>query len=140
VGTFEDLPRDPKERREAFVDFLGQHLFSTRNQQMAAIRRLIESAEDRSRLGTIFRRPYEAVGALDPVERQAAVALAQTAVDRFIQCLLAMLQNIGSDVRLGEKHALRYRLWLEVIDLCDEDDPVVAEELVNRDTKRALIS
>lgn len=138
VGTFEDIPLDPKERHELFVGFLGQHLFSTRNQRLAAIRRLVESAEDRNRLGAIRRQPYEAVGALDPTGQQAAIALAQTAIDLFMQDLLGLLQNIGPDVRLGEDHALRYRLWLEVIDLAEEGHPLVAEELVNRGGKRSL--
>ena len=140
TATFEDLPLDPEARREAFVEFFGQHVFSTRNQRLAAIRGLVESAESRNRLGTIHRRPYEAVRALDPTGQQAAIDLAQNAIDLFIQDLLRLLQNIGPDLRLGEDHALRYRLWLEVIDLADEEDPVVADELVNRDTKRALES
>lgn len=140
AGTFEELPLDPEERREAFVEFLGQHLFSLRNQRLAAIRRLVESAESRNRLGTIRRLPYEAVAALDPSEQQVAIGLAQSAIDLFMQDLLGLLQNIGPDVRLGEAHALRYRLWLEVIELAGEDDPVVADALVNRDTKCALES
>jgi hypothetical protein len=140
AGCFDDLPADPRERREAFVEFLGQHLFSTRNQRLSAIRQLVESAESRNGLGTIHRQPYEAVSGLEPSGRKAAMELAQTAINLFIQDLLGLLQNIGSDVRFGENHALRYRLWLEVIDLADEDHPVVAEELINRDASRALES
>jgi hypothetical protein len=139
-GTFEDLPPDPTQRHEAFVEFLGQHLFSTRNQRLAAIRRLVESPEIRNRLGSIRRRPYEAVGALDTAGQQSALALAQTAIDLFMQDLLGLLQNIGPDVRLGNDHALRYRLWLEVVDLTNNDEPVVAEDLVNRGGQRALES
>jgi hypothetical protein len=139
-GSFKDLPLDPIERHEAFVEFLGQHLFSTRNQRLAAIRRLVESPEIRNRLGAIHRRPYEAVGALDPASQQSALALAQTAIDLFMQDLLGLLQNIGPDVRLGNDHALQYRLWLEVVDLTKDDEPVVAEDLINRGGKRAMES
>jgi hypothetical protein len=138
TGTFEDLPPDPKERHEAFVTFLGQHLFSIRNQRLGAIRRLVESRELRNRLGTIHRRPYETVGALDEAGQEAAIALVQTAIDLFMQDLLGLFQNIGPDVRLGRDHALRYKLWLEVIDLTNDDEPTVAAEVVNRGGQRAL--
>ena len=141
TGSFEDLPLNPDERHEAFVQFLGQHLFSERNQRLAAIRQLVESEGSRNRLGKIHRQPYEAVGSLDTQGQKAALALAQTAIDLFMQDLLGLLQHIGTDMRLGENHALRYRLWLEVIDLNNEDElEVVEEELVNRCGKKALTS
>ena len=140
VGRFDDLPLDPDERHEAFVALLGQQLFSLRNQRLAAIRRLVESPEARGRVGTIHRRPYETAGDLDPAGREAALVLARTAVDLFLQDLLRLLQNIGHDARLGEDHALRYKLYLEVVSLAEAEAPVVAEDLMNRGGNRALES
>lgn len=143
VGDFKKLPRDAAERREAFVEFLGQHLFSLRNQQMEQIRRRLESPEARRRMGSIQAQPYTAVAALEPETQQAAIELAQTGIDLFLQDLLRLLQNTGPGMRLGKKHALRYRLWMEVIDLAadpEEEPPVVADELINRGTQRVLES
>ncbi|MHC5537217.1 hypothetical protein ACYOEI_03155 [Singulisphaera rosea] len=134
------MPIEPVERQKAFVDLLGQHLFSLRNQRLEAIRRLVESPEARERLGTIHRRPFEGAGILEPEGQQAALDLAQAGVDQFLQDLLGLLQNIGDDVRLGDDHSLRYRLHLEVVCLKDAESPVVAEELINLGNHRALQS
>jgi hypothetical protein len=136
----DDLPQDPAARHEAFVDIFGQQLFSLRNQRLASIRQLLGSPEMRARLATLQRSPYEAAAVLDPSGQDAALELATTAIDLLIQDLLALLQNIGTDVRLGADHALRYRLYLEVIALADEDGAVVADDLVNRGSNRALES
>jgi hypothetical protein len=137
-GTFDDLPATPGDRHEAFVSFFGQHLFSIRNQRIAAIRRCIESAEVRERLGNYHRRHYEAISSLSPEGQDAAVALAQYSIDLFMQDLLSLFQNTGPGVRLGTDHAFKYQLVLEIMDLGDDEEPVVAEELVNHGGARAL--
>ncbi len=134
--TFEDLPDDPDARREALLDCFGQHLFSLRNYLRDSVRFHVESGEARHKMGTIPSRPYAAVAALDANAQEAAFQLADEAIDRYLRLFLMLLQSTGFSWRLGDDHAIRYRLHSEVVST--SDDSISLEALINRDTDRAL--
>jgi hypothetical protein len=134
--TFEELPFAPAERAQAAVELLGQHLFSLRNQRVDSITRLLESADDRGRLGKLRRKAYDDVAALSPEAQQAALALARTAIDLYLQDLLTLLGNRGNDLSLGTRHAITYELILEVREI--ESGEVAEQFAVNREGSRFL--
>lgn len=135
---FADLPADASQRREALLDHFGQHLFSLRNELRDRVRFHIESEEARRKMGAIPARPYAAVAALDASAREAALNLADEVIDRYIQRILMLFQSTGNAWRLGDDHAIRYRLYAEIIGITDEDETVLAEALINRDTELAM--
>jgi hypothetical protein len=127
---FSDLPADPKQRHEVLVDVFGQYIYWLRNWAIQEVCEVIESEEAREKLGTIRRRKYDTVAALNPEERFAACKFAEAATDRFIQLLLTMLSGTGEDQRLGDDHAIRFKLLMEILEV--ETAEVVLEETINR--------
>jgi hypothetical protein len=94
-------------------------------------RDLVEPAADRAKLGTIRRRKYDAIASMSPEQRLAACKLAEATVDRFIQLLLTLLAGTGVDQRLGEQHAVCFRLVMEILRV--DTHEIVHEEILNRD-------
>lgn len=129
------LPPGDEERSEFKLELFSQHLFYMRNQRVSSISKLVEDREYRERLGTIRRRAYEAVATLDPLARSAAVKLAETAIDLFMQDLLGLFSNTGTALRCGHDRAIRYKLVLEII---DEDRQVISEDVINRGRSKHL--
>lgn len=122
---------DGRLRHEALVDLFGQYVFWLRNWTNRMTRKLVESREARERLGAIQRRPYEAISRQPNEEREEALLLGASTLDSFIQLLLGVLGHVGFDFQLGDKHTLRFRLIMEVVDR--ESGDIVHEEIVNRD-------
>jgi len=132
--SFEELPSDPKERHEVLVDLFGQYFFWVRGQSMSRIRQLVESEDERNKLGKLFREVFEEVGAMSDEDRQTALKLAESAVGDFAGLLLTMISGQGFDDTLGPNHVFRYRLDMEVCD--GETGEVVFEEMINRGGKK----
>jgi len=132
-----DLPSQPEERREFLLDVFGQHLFSLRNQLTNRMRHYVEHEGARREMGSVPSGPYTAVASLDPAAREAALGLAREAVDRYMQLVLGLLQSSGQSLRLGQEHAIRYRLYAEVIAV-EDYDTVLAESLINRGSEKAM--
>lgn len=131
--TPSQVPDEPGEAKEAMLEIFGQHLFWLRNQRLRILRRLLADESSRAKLGTVFRRPFDAMASHGEEAANAAVDFAEQAIDGYMKDLLAMLTNIGDDMRFGPGHSLRYRLVLEVVD--PATDTVVREEVINRDTE-----
>jgi hypothetical protein len=129
-----DLPADPKQRHETLVSIFGRYMIWLRNWAVGASRQLVESKEARDKLGTIRRAKYDSVAEFDPIQRDAACNLAEATVDRFIQLFLTMLSGTGVDQRLGENHAVRFKLDMEIMDLDTEE--VVEQQTMNRATDK----
>jgi hypothetical protein len=128
--SFEELPEDPKKRHEILVDLFGQYLFWVREETLSRIRTLVESEEDRNKLGKLFRETYEETAALGSQEREIALRLVQSGISNFAGLFLTMISGQGFDDPLGSKHVFRYRLDMEICDA--ETGEVVYEETVNR--------
>jgi hypothetical protein len=127
---FSELPADPNQRHEALVGVFGQSIIWLRNRAIEEFREVVESEEAREKLGTIRRRKYDAIAALNPEERLAACKFAEAAMDRVLQLLLTMLSGTGTDQRLGDDHAIRFKLLMEILEV--ENAEVVSEETINR--------
>lgn len=136
TGTYKDMPAEPTARVEAAVDALGQHLFSLRNQLVERLRRVIETEELRKGIGSLQRQEFDAVAALAPPEREAALSLARKTVDLYMQDILVLLTGTGDSQRFGADHAVNYRLVLEVKDVATGE--VVEEFDINRKCKEAF--
>jgi hypothetical protein len=138
--TFESLPTDSKKRHEAVIEFLGQHIFSIRNQIVETVRRnLAAFAESRERPpGRLRWQAYDAVANLQPEGREAAVQLSQKAIDLFLRGLLALFTHNGlsTDLSAGESHAISYKLLLQFID--KDSLEVVEEHQVNNDGEKVF--
>ncbi len=119
------------ERHEELVDLFGRYVMWLRNRTVEAVRALAESEEARAHLGTIRRKPYDGVGSMSPEEREAALRFSGAAVDEFIKLLLGVLAHRGIDFELGDRHAIRYRLEMEVVDVDDRE--TILSEVINRD-------
>jgi hypothetical protein len=127
------LPSDGKQRHEALVDLFGQFLFWLRNSSLRASRTFIESAEAREKLGTIRSRYYEGVAQLPPEQREAAMLLVEETLNGFAERLVYILGDEGTDARIGSRHAYRFRVEMEIVDI--ETGDVVEEETINRGGK-----
>ena len=132
--SFADFVTEPKERHEELVDLFGQFVFWMTNWTNESARRLVESPAAREQLSTILREPYEQAARLSAEDRERALQLAESSVDAFIILLLRLLAHRGLDFPLGDRHAIRYRLEMEIID--QETDEIFHEEVVNRDGKK----
>jgi hypothetical protein len=135
-SEFGTMPQEPAARKEAAVELCGQHLFSLRNQRLDALRHIIETKEVRERLGALHRKEYEAVAALEPEARQAALGLARKAIDLYMQDLLGLLTNIGTSLAFGPNHAINYKLTLQVKEA--ESNEVIEEFIINRGGERVF--
>lgn len=131
---FADLPSDPRERHEVLVDLFGRYLFWLRNWTVSATRELAESEEARDKLGTIRRKKYDELAALTPEQQDVACKISEATVDRFIQLFLTMLAGTGVDQRLGNDHAIRFKLDMEICDV--ENVELVDQETINRGGKK----
>lgn len=128
--SFENLPDDAKQRHEALVNVFGEYLFWVRNQAIQQIRMLVESPEEREKLGRLFRHTYEDASKLSPEDRKRAYALAESALTHFAKMFLTMISGQGFDDAIGSNHVFRYRLEMEICD--SETGAVVFEETINR--------
>ena len=124
------LPTDEKQRHEHYVDFFGQFLFWLRNLSLRASRNYIESAEAREQLGTIRRRYYEDVAQLPAEKRDAAMLLVEETLNAFLERMTSILGDEGTDARIGGRHAYRFRLEMEIVDV--ETGEIVDVETINR--------
>ena len=135
---FEALPAGESARREALLEAFGEQLFQSRNERLRSIERILKDATAREKLGAIHAKPYDAVARLGEQAVSPGVGLCKAAIDNYIYHLLGMFTNQGSDLRVGPKHALRYRLVAEVIDV--QTLEVVEHADINRNTEKALVS
>jgi hypothetical protein len=135
---FDGLPEDVAGRREALLEAFAEQLFRARNGRVAAVGRLLTESAARDALGTIHAKAYNELARFGPDVASPGAGVAKAALDNYIHHLLAIFTNIGSDVRIGPQHALRYRLVAEVIDV--ETHEVIEETVINRDTEKALMS
>jgi hypothetical protein len=136
TSTYKDMPTESAARMETAIDVFGQHLFSLRNQLVERLRRTIESDELRKGIGKLHRKEYDAVAALAPEEREAALALARKTIDFYMQYVLMLLTGTGDSDRFGDDHAVNYRLVLEVKEVAT--DEVVEQFDINRKSKKVF--
>jgi hypothetical protein len=129
-----NLSTEPKQRHEELVDLFGQYVFWIRNWTIESTRQLVESPDAQQQLSTIFREPYEEAAKLSSEDRERALKLAESSVDAFIILLLRTFAHRGIDFLFGSRHAVRYRLEMEIVD--QETDEVVHEEVINRDGRK----
>lgn len=128
--TFETLPDAERARQEALQDVFGKQLFDLRTTVMELLEALVKTPEKREALGTIRSKPYEDVAAMSEKDLQSALVLARSAVHFYIQHLMAMLDDAGVHMKMGESHFLHYRLTAEVFRI--SDGAIVEERVVNR--------
>lgn len=136
MGAYNDMPAERAARIEIARDVFGQHLFFLRNHLVERLHRITQSEEIRKRFGTLHRKEYDAVAALSPVERDAAISLARKTIDLYMQEVLSLFTHKGIDLRFGNAHAANYRLVLEVKEI--ESNEVVEEFTINRDCEKAF--
>ncbi len=134
--SYDEMPADAKERTEAAVELFGQHVFSLRNQLVERLRRFVESADDRGQLGTLHRKEYDAVAALDATAQEAALALARKAIESCLQDILMLFTGTGDSLSLGGQHAINYRLTLQVKEIIT--NTVVDEFDINRECEKVF--
>ena len=133
---FDSLPEVESERHEALVDLFGRYLMWLRRSNVASTRRLVEDPDERSKLGTIPRRPFEAAAALSASQRETAIVLAESCADRLMKSLLHLLTHEGSDLPLGEDRHVRFRLEIGIV--ADESDGIVERRVLNRGGRRCF--
>src|SRR5262249_38600315 len=92
--------------------------------------------EVRKRISSLHRKEYDAIAALAPAEREAALALARKAIDLYMQDILMLFTGTGDSLRFGDDHAVNYRLVLQVKHV--ETGEVVQEFNINRECKRVF--
>jgi len=133
----DSLPAEIQARHEALVDFFGRHLFWCRRQTSDFTQSAVSSPDLRKRLGRIPAESYARVAELPQNARDAAIDIANAAVDDFMKRVLVLFTTMSADQRLGEEHGIRYKLYMEIIERADWDR-VVTEELINRDGEKVF--
>jgi hypothetical protein len=128
--SYTDLPKNAEERHAAFVDLFGQWLFWHRNRSLGAAKLLVESEEARAKLGTIRRKSYDRVATMTSDQQDAAISFAKEIVDNFLERLTWSLGDEGVDCRFDDRHAYRFRIDAEIVDV--ESREIIEEEPVNR--------
>lgn len=128
------LSNEPRLRHEEIVDIFGQYLMWLRNWSITDSRMLVESRDQREQLATLGRQPYDEAAELSDDDRERAVRLAEATIDKFIQLFVRVMSHQGDDFELGTRHAVRFRLILEIVDI--ESGHVIEEELINRGGER----
>ena len=134
-----DLPNDPKKRHDILVDIFGKYLLWAMNEALSRSDELVEMAEAREKLGRLFRQPYEtAANLLSTEQRKAAAAVNRQTLSNFIQLLLGLFTAEGISHRLGQHHAIKFRLVMEICEI--ESMDVILEEVINRGGAKAFAS
>jgi hypothetical protein len=95
-SSYDAMPTEAADRNEAAVESFGQHVFSCRNVLIERLGRLVESAEARGGMGTLQRREFDTVAALEPAQREAALALARKAIDLYLRQILTLFTGTGT--------------------------------------------
>lgn len=134
--SYSEMPVAATDRKEAAVELLGQHLFYLRNHLVERLHTRIESEESRKQIASMHRKELDAVGALQPAEREAALGLAQKAIDLYLQEILTLFTGTGDSLAYGLEHAINYLLILQVKNV--KSDRVVEEFEVNRKGKKVF--
>lgn len=132
-----ELPEDPQKRHEFLVDVFGRYVFWAIDKALERSAALVDSPELRAKVGRIFREPYtKAAEQLTKEQQLIALGLAKDTVYSFAKELLGVLTAQGTSHLLGESHAIRFRLFLEICEAYDMN--VVFEELINRGGEKAF--
>jgi hypothetical protein len=135
---FESLPKDPQERHEYLVDIFGHYIFWAMREALLKSKALVESSEMRSKLGSVFEKPYSEAAKLTPEQQKIALELAAQTTESFAKNLLVILGSQGITFQLGKCHALQFRLTSEIRDV--ENMEIKMEEVINRGGEKAFIS
>jgi hypothetical protein len=126
-----------KIRHEFLVDAFGKYLFWAMSEAMQTSKVLVESSDERKKLGRVFQKVYtEAAEHLDPVQQKIAFDLAERIMEKFAQNLLLVFQARGITFRLGDEHAIQFRLTAEIHET--ENLEVVYEDVINRDGRKSF--
>jgi hypothetical protein len=128
-----ELLMDGKRRHEEFVDLFGQFLFWIRNWSLHTATTLVESEEAREKLGTIRRKYYDSIAKMAPDEKDAAFLFVEGTLDGFLERFIWSLGNEGTDARFGERHAYRFEIKMEIVDV--QSGKIVHTESINRGGK-----
>jgi hypothetical protein len=133
-ASLENLPSDPKERHEAFIEIFGRQLFSLRNEVLQNTRAIVKAPQEvRDRIGKLNSRQYTAVAGLPEEAQEAALGLSRKAIDSFLQHLLMLFTHNGMSIEipLGTDHAIAYEILLKAIR--KDNLEAVEEHIVNKD-------
>jgi hypothetical protein len=132
--SFEELPTDPQARHEVLVDLFGQYLFWVRGEVLSRISMLVESEEERGKLGTLFQGVFANVAGLSKTDQETSIQLAQSAIGNFASAFLTMISGQGFDDPIGDNYFFRFKLDIEI---CNVDTgKTVAVETINRDGEK----
>ena len=137
--SLENLPSDPKERHEAFIEIFGRQLFSLRNEVLQNIRALVKAPQEaRDRMGKLNSQEYTAVARLPEEMQETALGLARKAVDSLLRQLLMLFTHNGlsTDIALGIDHAIAYEILLKAIR--KDNLEAVEEHIVNKNGEKVL--
>lgn len=129
--ALDELSVDQRKRHEALVQSFGQYVFWIRRSILDDKCNLVESAEARDQLGTIFREPFARMAELDPSQRETAYRFAQECIDGCFRELMRLFAHAGFDLPMTDGNVARFRLILEICD--GETGDVLSEEVLNRD-------
>lgn len=138
-ASLANLPSDPKERHEAFIEIFGRQLFSLRNEVLQHTRAIVTGPQEvRDRMGKLNSRQYTAVAELSEHAQEAALGLSRKAIDSFLQRLLMLFTHNGlsTDIALGTDHAIAYEILLKAIR--KDSLEVVEEHIVNKNGEKVF--
>jgi hypothetical protein len=128
-----ELSTDDNRRHEELVDLFGQFMVWIRNWSLRTSSRLLDSEEARQELGAIRRRCFEAAAKMTADEKSSAISLAEGTLDLFLKRFVWCLGNEGTDARFGTRHAYRFEVRMEIVDV--DTGETVHTESINRGGK-----
>jgi hypothetical protein len=129
------LPSEAGDRLERLLEIFGHHLVWSRNVVLSRIKDRLSSPEKRRTLSDEARAVYDNLASSDANE-QLLLEFVKEGTDLLLCYLLGLFANIGSDLQLDDRHAIWYKVILEISDIDSRD--VVEEQVLNRDQKQFL--
>ena len=137
---YSDLPEEESLQREMLIELFGHYLFDSREKSMDAVMKYLKSQESRDSLGSVKAKPFEVLlETKDSTEKLEAVqGIVGKAIEIFAKALLAFMGNTGNAYKLDERHSVRLKMNLEVVD--SSTGKVVIDQNINTDGTKAFMS
>lgn len=108
------LPRDPAERLERILDFVGQDILGFRNNAIRSVFAQLERTEFEGVSPYDAKFFERASSALSQEGREVAQELCRRTLTEFMVQLMRMIDCTGNNNPLGSDHGLQYRFAVEV--------------------------
>lgn len=124
------IPDDSKDRHEVLVKLFGALMMDARDATHSRAKLLVESDEDRSKLGSIFREPFENIASMTPEHQSMALEFMERGIDSFAYRVLMLFAARDFELKIRNGKIVRFTVNAEI---CDESsEEIIFSDILNR--------